>query len=115
MEEKIEIPERFLPIGTVVLLKEGNRPLMITSYCIYPTGVVYEKGQKVSAKNKFYDYGACTYPEGVLGANRILGFNHSQIDKVLHLGYKTEISDNISKKLNESYDTMKKDIEKVEN
>ena len=44
MEEK----EKFLPIGTVVLLKGGKREIMITSYCIIPTGEVYNKGMAVA-------------------------------------------------------------------
>ena len=109
MEEKIG--ERFLPIGTVVLLKEGKKELMIINYCIVPTGEVYEQGEKVNSKRKLYDYGACPYPEGVLGPNRILAFNHDQIDKVLHLGYETEQSKEFSKQLNDGYENAKEKIE----
>ena len=36
--------EKFLPIGSVVILKGGKRELMITSYCIMPSGgELYEK------------------------------------------------------------------------
>ena len=34
----MEVGERFLPIGTVVLLKGGKKELMIISYCIIPAG-----------------------------------------------------------------------------
>ncbi|MBQ1470771.1 MAG: DUF4176 domain-containing protein [Eubacterium sp.] len=34
----MEIEKKFLPIGTVVLLKGGKRELMITSYCVMPSG-----------------------------------------------------------------------------
>ena len=43
----MEKNERFLPIGTVVLLKGGKRELMITSYCIMPSGDVYDRLEKL--------------------------------------------------------------------
>ena len=39
MEKNNEI----LPIGTVVMLKEGKRPLMITSMKVQTNGKVYDK------------------------------------------------------------------------
>ncbi len=38
---------KFLPIGTVVLLKGGKRELMINSYCIVPSGDAYDKNGKI--------------------------------------------------------------------
>ena len=35
--------EKFLPIGTVVILKGGRRELMIMSYCVMPDGQGYDK------------------------------------------------------------------------
>ena len=46
----MENEERFLPIGTVVILKGGKRELMIMSYCIMPSGDVYDKSGKIDAK-----------------------------------------------------------------
>ena len=40
--------ERFLPIGTVVLLKGGTKEIMITSYCVYPTNKQYKDGKKLA-------------------------------------------------------------------
>ena len=42
--------ERFLPIGTVVLLKNAKKPLMITSFCIFPTGTEIREGKEVKVK-----------------------------------------------------------------
>ena len=39
--------EKFLPIGTVVLLKGGKRELMVTGYCIMPSGEVIDKNGPV--------------------------------------------------------------------
>ena len=40
--------ERFLPIGTVLLLKGGKKEVMITSYCIFPTNIQIKDGKAVS-------------------------------------------------------------------
>lgn len=99
--------DKFLPIGTVVLLKEGKRPLMITSYCIFPTGEVYEKGEKIKSEGKIYEYGACDYPVGIVSSNKIYGFNHDQIEKIYHMGFVSEEHTEFSKKLNEEYEKFK--------
>lgn len=66
--------ENYLPIGSVVLLKGANKRLMITGYCM------------ADNNNKRYDYCGCLYPEGIVDANKIALFNHSQIDKVFFIG-----------------------------
>lgn len=101
-----EIKEKFLPIGTVVLLKDGIRELMITSYCPVPKGEVFDKNGKVEVeKDQFFDYGACYYPEGIVDSKQIFMFNHDQIEKISFIGYETEAS----KKFNE---LLKQEIEK---
>ena len=101
--------ERFLPIGSVVLLKGGQKELMITSYCIFPNGETYENGEKQEAvEGKMFEYGACAYPEGIINPELIYGFNHDQIDKVCFVGYKTESSDQMSEVLNGSLEIYKK-------
>ena len=86
----MEKEERFLPIGTVVLLKGGKRELMITSYCIMPSGEVYDKNGKVENAPQMYDYGACFYPEGMVTSDQLFAFNHDQIDRVCFKGYVTD-------------------------
>ena len=96
MEEKI--PEKFLPIGTVVLLKGGKKELMIMSYCIMPSGDVYDKNGKVEVgEDAMFDYGGCVYPEGMLTSDQLFAFNHDQIEKVCFMGYVTEKQQQISK------------------
>ena len=113
MDEKkdIQIPEKFLPIGTVVLLKGGKKELMITNYCIVPAENVYDKNGKVEKPADMYDYGACFYPEGMVRTNQIFGFNHDQIDKICHMGYQTEDYKKLSIVLNGGLDLYKKDQE----
>lgn len=75
----MEIGEKFLPIGTVVMLKGGTKRVMIIGFCA------------VEGQNKeIYDYSGCLYPEGVLSSNELCLFNHDQIDKVYHLGLTDE-------------------------
>lgn len=67
---------KFLPIGTVVLLKGAKKRLMITGFCSFDGEV----------KDKVYDYTGCLYPEGVITNKEIALFNHNQIEKIFHIG-----------------------------
>ena len=69
---------KYLPIGTVLLLKGGKKKVMIIGY--FPEGV--QEGKKVSC-----DYLGCLFPEGVLDFEKGLAFNNEQIDKVYFLGF----------------------------
>lgn len=95
-----KIQEKFLPIGTVVMLKEAKRPIMITSYCVFA----------VATKKEVYDYGGCFYPVGILDPNLIQAFNHNQIEKVLYMGYETDEHKKFSEGLNNNYDEIVKMI-----
>lgn len=95
----MEIGEKFLPIGTVVLLKGGKKELMIISYCIIPTGEVYDKNGKVEMEETMFDYGGCVYPEGMITSDQLFAFNHDQIEKVCYMGYVTDNQKEISKVL----------------
>ena len=70
MEEK-NIKEKFLPIGTVVMLKGGTKRVMIIGFCV-------TNGED----KEVYDYSGCLYPEGLLSSNEICMFNHDLIDTV---------------------------------
>ncbi|MBP5679375.1 MAG: DUF4176 domain-containing protein [Bacilli bacterium] len=96
----MEIQEKFLPIGTVVLLKGGKKELMIMSYCIIPAGEVYDKDGKVDVGDAMFDYGGCVYPEGMITSDQLFAFNHDQIEKVVYMGYETDQQKEISKVLN---------------
>lgn len=71
-----EIPEKFLPIGTVVMLKGGTKRVMIAGFCPVVNG----------EKSIMCDYSGCMFPQGFLDSKKILLFNHSQIEKIYHLG-----------------------------
>lgn len=72
--------EKYLPLGTVVLLKEAKKRIMIIGFCCLD-----EKD-----KTKVYDYSGCLYPEGMISSNKNLLFNHDQIAKIYQLGYSDE-------------------------
>ncbi len=66
--------KKLLPIGTVVILKNGTKKLMITGY-----------KSKTSDNEKVYDYNGCIFPEGFI-QNVYCLFNHKEIDEVFYLG-----------------------------
>lgn len=68
--------KKLLPIGSVVLLKQAKKKIMIVGF--------YASDGK--NENITYDYVACPFPEGVISSEKHLLFNHSQIDKICHYG-----------------------------
>ena len=106
----MEIAERFLPLGSVVLLKGGKREIMIMSYCIIPSGEGYDKNGKVDLRGKVFDYGGCLYPEGMGTSDQLYGFNHDQIEKVCFTGYQTELQKDLSDRMNKVRDKMEEEI-----
>lgn len=111
----MEIGEKFLPIGTVVLLKNGKRELMITSYCIMPSGHVYDKNGEVDVKGQVFDYGACYYPEGMIRSDQLFAFNHEQIERVCFKGYETDNQKEFSKILNTESVKLKEEMNNTKN
>ena len=108
----MDTKERFLPIGTVVLLKGGKRELMITCYSVIPNGKIYDKDGEIDNSTKqVFEYGGCFYPEGMISSDRILVFNHDQIEKICYIGYETEQHKALSDILNKNYENMKKGAE----
>ncbi len=69
-----------LPIGSVVLLKNSTKKLMIIGFA------------QVSASNpdKVYDYVGCVFPEGFIGPDQTFLFDSQQIDKIFAVGYQDE-------------------------
>ena len=68
-----------LPLGTVVLLKDATRYLVVIGYSIVAQG-----------EEKVWDYLGCPYPVGVVSTNSNLLFDKEQIDKVVHWGFSDE-------------------------
>lgn len=82
---------KYLPLGTVVMLKTATKRLMITGFCMIAK----------EDNSKMYDYSGCIYPEGIIDFEQIVLFNHDQIDKVYHMGLSDQEELNFKNKLNE--------------
>ncbi len=86
----------FLPVGSVVLLKEATRPIVVIGYS------VVEQGSK-----KLWDYLGCAYPVGVIGTDKNLLFQREQIEKVISVGYEDDECKEFLNSLNKEYDKIK--------
>ena len=75
--------EKYLPIGTVVMLKGGKKRAMIIGFCCSNNGDT----------SKIYDYAGCLYPEGTLSSDKI--------DKIYYLGLSDEEEKNFKTRLNQ--------------
>lgn len=65
-----------LPLGTIVLLINGSKRLMI-----------YGRYQQHPDTGTSFDYAGCLYPEGNIDSKHIFLFNHSDIETVVFEGY----------------------------
>ena len=91
--------EKLLPIGSIVLLKEGLQKLMIVG-----RGAIYINQE--TKKDTFADYMAVLYPAGMNPETTIF-FNHKDIDKVVFRGY----SDDEEERFLEIYEDWKKNLD----
>ncbi len=92
--------KEYLPVGSVVLLKNGEKELLIIGYKVSSLdGKAIEVDKEVD-NNNVYDYCAVTYPEGIISSDIMLMFNHEDIREVLFKGYTTEKSNEIKNFLN---------------
>ncbi len=68
-----------LPIGSVVLLKGGQKRLMIVG-----------RIQTDVATGTTYDYSGCYYPEGMINSKELFMFNNDNIQKLFFIGFQDE-------------------------
>ncbi|MGO5113766.1 DUF4176 domain-containing protein [Candidatus Avoscillospira sp. LCP25S3_F1] len=87
----MEIKE-LLPIGSVVLLKEGRKRLMIYG--------IKQTDQNTSIE---YDYIGVLYPEGNMGEVGNYLFNHENIETIYFLGYQDEERNGFLERLAQYY------------
>ncbi|MBO6134279.1 MAG: DUF4176 domain-containing protein [Lachnospiraceae bacterium] len=69
--------KELLPIGSVVLLRNGRKKLMII-------GIKQADAENPSV---IFDYSGVMYPEGYLGEKSFFLFNHKDIVDVIFTGY----------------------------
>lgn len=85
-----------LPIGSVVLLKDSNKRVMITG-----------RLQRQATTNVVWDYCGCYYPEGIINPNELFLFDHSQIHIVFFIGFQDKEGLEFQQVLNEKYSELK--------
>lgn len=71
--------EKYLPNGSIVLLKDGKKRIMIIG-----------RGVREHDGDRSWDYIACPYPEGFTGENYAYLFNHEQIARTYFLGFQDQ-------------------------
>ena len=91
-----------LPIGSVIMLKNTPKKLMIVGI-----------GRKEinGDKEVLWDYSAVGFPEGFMSADRTILFNNESIERVLSIGYQDEEQFEFKKKA----DALLKELRAAEN
>lgn len=83
--------EKYLPVGSVVLLKGDTKKMMIIGFCT-----------SSDDDQKQYDYSGCMYPEGLISSDEIYLFDHDQIGEINFIGYETDEEKEFKKNLIEA-------------
>lgn len=91
----------YLPLGSIVLLKNGTKKLLIIARAINVNN---------NNTNYFFDYGAVAYPEGLIG-DEMAYFNADKINKVIFTGYNDAENENMVDTIN-SYLSENSDIQR---
>ncbi len=86
--------KELLPIGSVVLLKDGEKRLMVDGIMQTDAG----------GDGKEYDYLGVLYPEGHVGDQFQFLFNHEDINEIFFRGYEDDERENFLTKLSEIYE-----------
>lgn len=83
-----------LPIGSIVLLKDGEKRLMVCGI----------KQTNAGGDGQEYDYLGVLYPEGHIGEQFQYLFNHADIDNVVFRGYEDKERNELLAKLTALYE-----------
>lgn len=94
--------KELLPIGSVVLLKEGTKKLMIIGI----------KPVSEDNPNTVFDYIGVVYPEGYLSNEYNFLFNHNDINDVVFIGYNNPEREDFIEFMEEAF---KKEQQAIEN
>ncbi|WP_339177687.1 DUF4176 domain-containing protein [Oceanobacillus sp. FSL W7-1293] len=92
--------ESLLPNGTIVLLKGGNKRLMIYGRKQLVTDEEMENLQTEEEENteqQMYDYIGVPYPEGYISQEYTYVFNHADIIDIVSHGYEDEEEEKFQK------------------
>ena len=83
-----------LPIGSIVLLKDGEKRLMVS-------GIMQSEAD---GDGKEYDYLGLLYPEGHIGDQFQYLFNHEDISEIVFRGYEDAEREEFLAKLTAVYE-----------
>lgn len=81
---------KFLPLGSVVLLKGGTQKLVIVA-----RGLTLKNNEKLF----FFEYGGVLYPDGLIN-DQLAYFNHDNISKVIFEGFSDVDDENVVENIN---------------
>lgn len=90
--------KEYLPIGSIVLLKDAQKKVMITGY----TPIDME------TKNKIYEYLGCVFPEGIIKSDENILFDTKDIDKIFFKGFVNEEQENFITEVKEILENEEK-------
>lgn len=90
MKEKVD----YLPLGSVVIVNGGVKKHMIIARGLQV---------KIDDQQYYFDYGACAYPEGLLG-DQVMYFQHENINKVVFQGYMDEDNELMVSNIQKAFD-----------
>lgn len=93
----------YLPIGTIVVLKNGSKKLMIY-------GIIQSNPEKPEVE---YDYIGVPYPEGNLGGEFQYLFYHKDIKEIFFNGFEDIDRQIFIGNLSDFYEKMRKEAENV--
>ncbi|AZB41368.1 DUF4176 domain-containing protein [Bacillus sp. FJAT-42376] len=94
---ELETGRELLPIGSVVEIGLVQQALMIYG----------RKQEQENNENKVWDYVACPYPQGHIGQDTNVFFNHSQIEKLVFKGLETKGETALRSKLERMFSGQK--------
>jgi len=72
---------KLLPLGSVVILKDGNQKLSVIG-----RGQLYDQEGTIG----YFDYSSVFYPDGLLDVEQLYFFNHEDIEELIFEGYSDE-------------------------
>lgn len=91
--------KKLLPIGSVVLLKNSKKRLMVIGRLQTKVG---------DNEETLFDYSAYLYPEGNLESGQMFLFNHADIERIYFVGFQDEEGLAYSKRISDYLDNHSK-------
>ncbi len=94
---------KYLPVGTIVTLHNQKKPIIIVGYGTFDNALNINE-------RIIYEYCGYPYPEGFLGDDKIISFNHDLIQTINHMGYKSPNYNDINQEITTMIENNKNGI-----